>query len=259
MTVLASRSIAPPSRPSSWRHLLAWHPEWWVYVVSAAAWLGLVVIGVSGAISMSMPLAEHVPGPVGGLDTWWDRWTHWLLMVPAMMLPVVAARVRAVGLRSVWSRRHLSAGLYVLGFLAVWAVVGAALVAVVVAAGLDHDAGDLLVVSLLLAAAWQGSPARRRLVRRCAPLRLGAPTGLAADADCLRAGARSAQRCMLECWPVMLAMALSHSLLLMVGLTVVLLTERARGANPQLRAGRHQEAWVLAGFAGVALLALAAG
>ena len=54
----------------------------------------------------------------------------------------------------------------------------------------------------------------------------------------------------------MLAMALSHSLVLMVGLTVVLLSERARGANPQRRGGRPLEAWVLAGFAAVAAVAV---
>jgi hypothetical protein len=52
----------------------------------------------------------------------------------------------------------------------------------------------------------------------------------------------------------MIAMALSQSLVLMVGLTVVLLTERTRGANPQRRGGRPLEAWVLAGFAAAALV-----
>ena len=45
---------------------------------------------------------------------------------------------------------------------------------------------------------------------------------------------------------------MSHHLLLMAGLLAVMLTERARGANPMRRAGRPLEAWVLAGFALVA-------
>ena len=53
----------------------------------------------------------------------------------------------------------------------------------------------------------------------------------------------------------MLAMALSHSLLLMAGVLAVLLSERARGANPVRRAGRPREALVLGGFAVAAALA----
>jgi hypothetical protein len=53
----------------------------------------------------------------------------------------------------------------------------------------------------------------------------------------------------------MVAMALSHSLLLMAGVLAVLLSERARGANPVRRAGRPHEALVLGGFAVVAAVA----
>ena len=114
--------------------------------------------------------------------------------------------------------------------------------------GVDHHGSHLLPVALLLAAAWQVSVPRRRVIRRCAPLRLGAASGLAADVDCARAGRAVGLRCVVECWPVMLAMALSHSLLLMAGLTVVLLTERARGANPYVGpVGRWRPG--LAGFA----------
>ncbi|MET0838047.1 MAG: DUF2182 domain-containing protein, partial [Marmoricola sp.] len=227
MAAIATPVVAHPPRGvsllrRSLSRFLAWHPEWWVYVVAGAAWVALA---------------------------WWS-WTpvgHWLLMVPAMMLPVVAHHVRAVGLRSVWSRRHRSTFVFVLAYLAAWSSVGAGVVLALVALGVGHHGSHLLPVALLLAAAWQVSVPRRRVVRRCAPLRLGAASGLAADRDCAVAGVRSAGRCMVECWPVMLAMALSHSLVLMVGLTAVLLSERARGANPQRRGGRPLEAWVLAG------------
>ena len=233
MTALAAPLAAHPARRSSLRRSLgrslAWHPEWWVYAVSGVAWVALML--------WSLP-------PLG----------HWLLMVPAMMLPVVAHHVRTVGLRSIWSRRHRSTVAFVLGYLLAWSLAGALLVAALVGLGVGHHGSHLLPVALLLAAAWQVSVPRRRVVRRCAPLRLGAPSGLAADRDCFAAGVRSAGRCMVESWPVMLAMALSHSLLLMAGLTVVLLSERARGANPQRRGGRPLEAWVLAGFAAVSLV-----
>ena len=249
MTILASRSTAGPPRRSPLRRFLAWHPEWWVYAVAAAAWLVLLWMD---ARTMSMPMTG--PMDTSHTSSWTDRWVHWLLMVLAMMLLVAARQVRLVAQRSLWSRRERSAGFFAVGYIVLWAVVGAALVTIVVGTGLDHDATDLLVVSLLLAAAWQTSVPRRRLVRRCDPLRLGAASGLAGDVDCLRAGVRSGLRCLHECWPAMIAMALSQSLVLMAGLTVVLLTERTRGANPQRRGGRPLEAWLLGGFAVVAAL-----
>jgi hypothetical protein len=243
VTVLADRAPATPTR--SVRRFLAWHPQWWVYAVAAIAWLVLLVMSAQ----MSMPMEHHTAS-----TSWAERWTHWLLMVLAMMLLVSARQVRVVALRSLWSRRQRSAVCFALGYAALWALVGAVLVTIVITTGLD-GATDLVVVSLLLAAAWQVSAPRRRLVRRCEALRLGAPSGLAGDVDCARAGVRAGVRCLQEGWPAMIAMALSQSLLLMVGLTVVLLTERMRGANPERRAGRPLEAWVLAGFAVVAALA----
>ena len=173
-----------------------------------------------------------------------------------MMLPVVAPQVRRVATRSLWSRRHRAAVSFVLGYVVVWLVLGAGLVAVVLALGGQEQLAPWLAVVLLLAAGWQVSGPRRRMLRRCASLRLGAATGLAADLDCARAGLRSGLRCVFTCGPLMVAMALSHSLLLMAGVLVVLLSERARGANPLRRAGRPREALVIAGFAVVAAVAV---
>jgi hypothetical protein len=51
------------------------------------------------------------------------------------------------------------------------------------------------------------------------------------------------------CAPVMAVMALSHSVILMLALTSLLLTERDAGPNPARRAGRPLEAIMLAGLA----------
>ena len=187
--------------------------------------------------------------------SWPGAWLHWTLMVAAMMLPVVAPQVRRVALLSVWSRRHRAAAAFVVGYVVVWLVIGAALVTALAAFGSGQDLTPWLVVALLAAAVWQVSGPRRRMLRRCASLKLGAATGLAADLDCARAGVRSGLRCAFTCGPLMVAMALSHSLLLMAGVLAVLLSERARGANPVRRAGRPHEALVLAGFAVVAAVA----
>lgn len=249
MTVLAHPVAAATTKRRSLRRFVAWHPEWWVQAVAVAAWVTLLAMSVQ----MSMPMDHHASSSASSAS-WAERWTHWLLMVLAMMLPVAAPQVRTVARRSLWSRRQRSALFFVLGYAVEWAVIGGVLVLVVISTGLDDGASDLLVVSLLLAAAWQVSVPRRRLVRRCSSLKLGPGTGVTADADCARAGVRSAVRCLVECWPAMIAMALSQGLLLMAGLTVVLLTERMRGANPERRAGRPLEAWVLAGFAALAAL-----
>ena len=169
-----------------------------------------------------------------------------------MMLPVVAPQVRMVALRSVWTRRQRSAAAFVLGYAAVWVVAGAALLALLVSLDAHPLGAGWLVGILLVAAVWQVSKPRKRVLRRCASLRLAAATGRPADLNCARVGVRSGVRCLATCGPLMLAMAASHNLLLMAALLAVMLSERSRGPDPLRRAGRPLEAWVLAGLALVA-------
>ena len=266
MTVLAERASTRRPPPGGLKRSLAWHPEWWVYAVAVAAALLLVVgaitsPGAGTTAGHHMHEGHHAMGTSPDMEspwvTWLSSWEHWTLMVLAMMLPVVAPQVRRVATRSLWSRRHRAAVTFVLGYVAVWLVLGAGLVMVVLALGGQQQLAPWLPVVLLLAAGWQVSGPRRRMLRRCASLRLGAADGLAADLDCARAGVRSGLRSVVTCGPLMVAMVLSHSLLLMAGVLVVLLSERARGANPLRRAGRPLEALVIVGFAAVATVAVA--
>ena len=242
---------------------LAWHPEWWVYAVAGASAVVLVVGTLAstdaGAAAGHVHAGHHAMAPTADAQapwaSWPGAWGHWVLMVGAMMLPVVAPQVRQVALRSVWSRRHRGAATFLLGYVVVWLILGAGLLTVLAAFGSGQQPTPWLAVALLAAAAWQVSGPRRRVLRRCASLRLGAATGPGADLDCARAGVRSGLRCAFTCGPLMVAMALSHSLLLMGGVLAVLLSERARGANPVRRAGRPHEALVLGGFAVVAAVA----
>ena len=265
MTILAERASLRRPPPGALQRSLAWHPEWWTYAVAGAA----AVLLVAGALASQdagtaaghhMHEGHHAMGPSPDVQSawasWLSAWEHWALMVLAMMLAVVAPQVRRVAMRSLWSRRHRAAVSFVLGYVTVWLVLGAGLVAVVLALGGQERLAPWLAVVLLLAAGWQVTGPRRRILRRCASLRLGAATGPAADLDCARAGLRSGLRCVFTCGPLMVAMALSHSLLLMAGVLVVLLTERARGANPLRRAGRPLEALVIGGFAVVAAVAV---
>ena len=260
MTVLSER--VSPRR--SLRDSLAWHPEWWVYALAGASALVLVALALGstesgGSTGHQMHHGHGAMAMSSEPQSPWAAWLgamgHWTLMVAAMMLPIVAPQVRRVALRSVRSRRTRGPATFLLGYVAVWLVLGAALLTVLVAVGGPEQPAPWLVVALLAAAAWQVSGPRRRMLRRCSSLRLGAATGFAADLDCLRAGLRSGLRCALTCGPLMVAMALSHSLLLMAGVLAVLLSERARGANPVRRAGRPHEALVLGGFAVAAALA----
>jgi predicted metal-binding membrane protein len=242
----------------------AWHPEWWVYAVAAGAWLWLVLLPTGGGTmahdshtghgdmaGMAMPSAtESFPA------AWSAAWGGWVLMVLAMMLPVVAPQVRTLALRSLWTRRERSAAFFTVAYVSVWAAAGAMLLAVLVALDAEPLGTPWLIGFLLGAALWQVSTPRRRFMRRCGSLRLRRPSGLAADLNCLRVGVSSGARCLVTCGPLMLAMVASHSLLLMVGLLGVMLSERGRGPDPVRRAGRPLEAWVIVGFAALASVAL---
>jgi predicted metal-binding membrane protein len=211
------------------------HPEWWLYAVAAAAGFVLVVDALAAG-TMRMP---------PGLD-------HWFLMVLAMMLPLAAPQARLVSLRSLWERRHRAGALFTVGLVGVWLGVGAVLTSVVRV--LDPGPpGWLAPVLLVAAASWQVAPPRRRLLRRCGSVRLHAADGAAADVDCVRAGVRAGGLCVAGCGVAMLPMAVlpmgPEALLVMAGVLVVLLWERAAGPDPATRAGRPHEA--------VALLALA--
>ena len=213
MTALAAAATTRRTRRSP-RRALAWHPEWWVYAVAALAWVDLALMSLASTRGRS-PRRDGDAGGDGRLPVVVvrDAWSDWVLMVVAMMLPVVAPQVRTVALRSLWTRRQRSAGAFLAGYVAVWVAAGAVLLAPLVALDVYPLGPAWLVGILLVAAGWQVSPPRRRLLRRCASLRLGAADGRAADLDCARAGLRSGVRCLATCGPLMLAMLAGHSLL----------------------------------------------
>ncbi len=256
MAVLTSAARSSPLHSLAW--FRARHPQWWVYAVAGCAWVALVLMSVAPKADVAATghhMHSGLAMPVTSesfVASWSGAWSHWVLMVAAMMLPVVAPQVRTVALRSVWTRRQRSATAFVLGYAAVWVVAGAALLALLVALDAHPLGAGWLVGILLVAAVWQVSKPRKRVLRRCASLRLLAANGRPADLNCARVGVRSGVRCLATCGPLMLAMVATHSLLLMAALLAVMLTERSRGPDPLRRVGRPLEAWVLVGFALVA-------
>jgi len=221
-----------------------------VYGVALAAAGVVLALGVRSLGSEPGAFGPESPGL--GWASWMPAWGGWMLMVLAMMLPVIAPHARQVAVRSLWPRRHRAMACYLAGYLAVWAVTGAAIVAALHGVGWPHPPAVVTVAALACAALWQTSPPRRRVMRRCGNVRIGAVRGLAADRDCAAAGWRAGLRCAFTCGPVMLAMAVGHHYpALMAGLLVLLLTERAAGPNPGQRVGRPLEAWCLMGYAAV--------
>jgi predicted metal-binding membrane protein len=216
------------------RRRLVRQPELWLYVLAAGAGLALVAHAHHHHRSL-------LPG-----------WVGWTAMVLGMMLPVVAPQARRIAMRSLWERRQRAMAWFLAGYLAVWFAVGAVLVGVLLALGLSDPGPAVLAAALLAAAAWQVARPRRRVMRRCGVLRPCAARGWRANRDCAESGVRIGLRCTFTCGPVMFAMVLGHGLALMAGLLALLVSERARGPNPERRAGRPLEAWCLVGFAAVA-------
>jgi predicted metal-binding membrane protein len=197
--------------------------------------------GMSGMANM-----PEIPSPAIPVAILWG-W--WVTMASAMMLPVVAAEADSIAAASRWRRRYVAVIEYLVGYLAVWAVFGLAATTAVAGLWPRGVPAEAPAVALLIAAIWQINPLRKKAMRRCSRSAHINVWGWAADRDCVIEGLARGRRCVLTCAPVMGVMALSHSVILMLALTALLLSERAAGPNPQRRVGRPLEAVVLAGLA----------
>jgi predicted metal-binding membrane protein len=215
----------------------AWHPEWWVLAISAGAWL-IMALSATGSF---VPRICYSPsfGPIESsfvrLRVWplssqlAPEYVGWLLMTIAMMLPLTVFPVRHVAFRSFSWRRNRAVASFLIGYLLVWALVGAALVPVLIAArALEGSGGRFaLTVGLMLAAVWQLTPSQLRASRRCHRTIALSAAGWRADADCVRFGVGTGGNCAFSCWALMLTPALaSHSLLAMTCVQAVALHER---------------------------------
>jgi hypothetical protein len=249
------------------------HPEWWVVLAAAVAWVALlwtvpteVPTGVPTVEVPTVGAADHgalhaaAHGPAPSSPPWsaavlGSGATAWLLMVLAMMGPVMVPRVRHVAATCVGRVRAAATAATVAGALLVWSVVGVGVIGAS-AVGLTLDPGrmPLAVAGVgLLVAAYQLSPAKATALSRCHAIRV--PRGEADGLGRLTAGVAYSGWCVVSCGPAMVAMALTrHSLLLMVVLTVGLTAERV--AHRPRRAVRRLAAAVAVSFA---LAAVAGG
>jgi predicted metal-binding membrane protein len=207
---------------------------------------------LAGATSLSLATqhGDHSLGAGSSFPTRLPEYIAWVLMVVAMMFPPMAGNLKVVADRSRWARRDVALGEFLFGFLAIWAICGLGVIA------LERGLPRLLSMSEVwlgpagfgVAAAWQLSTSRRRMVRAChltVPL---PPCGWRADARCITYGMSIGMRCVASCWAVMLACHLSgHAIVPLSSAAYVAFAERTG------RVGSSALSAVL-GFAGLALL-----
>jgi len=194
--------------------LTARHPQWWVAVAVAVAWLVLLAGLLAGGHHHAPRYRASTVDDMGG----------WMLMAFAMTVPLTLPAVRYVARNSIRSRRQRAMVLYLAAYLGVWAAFGIVALTIVWLAG--EPLHKVLVIGLLIVAAgWQLTRTKRRALlacRRTVPL---PPEGRRADVACLRFGVRQGWRCVVSCWPLMLLMAVVTNVLWMVALAIVMYAE----------------------------------
>lgn len=221
------------------RRALRVHPEWPAALLAAAAW-PLALSGSTVRATGSTPAHGHgtdvTAAVIAGLP-------HWSVMTVAMMLPIALPAVRHVGRNSLRRRRRRAMAAFLLGYLMVWLLFGAAALALA-------DAVRPAAVGLLaLAALWPFTLWHRRMRAGCHRTLPLPPSGFAATRADIRFGLQHGVYCTVSCAPAMLAMAalLHNGVLPMLATTVLLTAARFLPARylrvplPLLR--RWRSAW----------------
>jgi predicted metal-binding membrane protein len=223
------------------------HPELGAAAAVAAAWALLIAAAVGAARSggwlawiNSMP-AMVTADQAGGTFTAalaslaaWSRAAGalpgWALMTIAMMGPAALAAVRHTGLNSLRWRRRRAMAEFSAGYLAVWTAFG--LVALTTAETARAVPGaQALALALIVAAAWQLSPIKRRCLRACHHVVPLPPRGWRAEAAAVRFGLRHGLSCLGSCWCLMLVMiaAPGSQVLWTAVLTGIVTSEKVSG------------------------------
>ena len=206
------------------------YPEWSSLLVSGAAWIVLTIMTLGGTWRLQSAQAT-------ALALWLSQLSLWLVMVLAMMLPLARWSLRKTAERTLWRRRDRAIGVFVIGYIAPWALLGAIFAAVVISIAGEHiwhGLPWLAAVGFGVAALWQLTPMRRDASVACYRTMPLAPVGFRADRDCFRFGWNAGTACVLTCWPLMLACVLAdHSLPAMVCTTLGTVVERNRYAPRQ--------------------------
>ena len=237
---MSAHSLALPDvrqRPSSYREWIDKHPEWWTLAASLCGW---ILIGLASenstflfiCSSQRFDLIETIAAHVQSWPLFFrlgPEFMGWLLMIVAMMLPLTIASVRHVAFRSFAWRRDRAIACFLLGYLAVWAFVGVALMPFAILVRSLGDTGSMfyMLFGVLLTLGWQLTAMKSRALRRCHRTATLSPRGWRADLDCLRFGLAAGGNCVVSCWALMTTLFLGyHGLLLMACAQAIVAFER---------------------------------
>lgn len=190
---------------------------------SAAAWLGVLALSLSPALSGG---ASHRHGVTATTDSTvqaapghllsWEWLGGWTLMVVAMMWPLLLPVVDRVSRAAFPRWRWRLVGITVATSTFLWLALGVAAALVADVFGVAH--GSLwwqLAFIGAAAVAWR-SAARSRLLWECAKLPPIAPGGRRGALGAVRFGVVSWRRCVLLCGPLMIAMVVGHNPVVMI-------------------------------------------
>ncbi|HEX8263482.1 MAG TPA: DUF2182 domain-containing protein [Allosphingosinicella sp.] len=240
------RRAVPPRVPAE-------RPELPAYALSAGCWAALLLLPPAAAATAfcagggdRLAALSFTAGAALSAVEWPAALGHWMLMIGAMMLPMAGMALRHVAFRSFRRRRARAMTGFLLGYGAIWLLAAPAYLAAGLAGlAVRLASGTILIplgIALGFAAAWQGTAAKRRALRRSHRTVPLPPSGWAADRACLAYGLAQGRFCLASCWALMLVPAAAghHPLpMLLVGL-FALLERRSPGAEP-LR--RPADAW----------------
>jgi predicted metal-binding membrane protein len=125
---------------------------------------------------------------------------------------------------------------FLCGYVGIWTAAGVVLLFVLILLrGLTVNRAWLAAIGLLLAAAWQITPLKRRCSAACHLTRPLRPVGWQANFDCLSFGGEHAVYCVGNCGVLMFAAMLSpFHRTMMIAATLILAYERYR-ARPRER------------------------
>ena len=202
-------------------------------VVSTGAVAAVLAAAAAGWLVLAQRMAGMDTGPGGDPGTLGWFAVSWAVMTAAMMLPASAPAVARL-VRGGGAGAAAATVLFLLGYGAVWMLAGLAGYALVEAVRGGHagalgwsSAGRYLAAATILAAAaYQLTAAKRRWLARCIDPDLPSPPGRAVGA--LRAGLEHGGCCVACCWTLMVALyALGMmSIVWMAVVTVLIVGER---------------------------------
>ncbi len=188
----------------------------WVVVLAWSAATHVVQKPSTATVMPNMPPMASMPGMamsdqnVSLGSTILVGLLPWLVMTTAMMGPAALAGLRYTGLHSLVWRRQRAMAEFAAGYLILWCVFGVLVLSMVNV--YPAISGWIAFAAVLaVAAVWQVTPMRRRLLQACHRARPLPPRGWRAECGAFQFGLRHGLPCIGTCCCLMVAMILAPS------------------------------------------------